>query len=84
MVITTRQKHHRGVPPLNFWLKSQAIEEVSEHRRLGVIIDDQLKWQAHINCTTNTVAKNVYLLSRLRHFSNVEACTYYVSNKLCL
>ena len=74
MVITTRQKHQHGVPPLDLLLKTQAIEQVSEHRHLGVVIDDQLKWQAHINYNTNTVAKNVYLLSLLRHFSNVEAC----------
>ena len=59
---------------LIFLLKSQAIEQVSEHRHLGVIIDDQLKWQSHTNCITNTVAKNMYLVSRLRHFSNIEAC----------
>ena len=74
VVITTRQKHQRGVPPLDLWLKSPAIERVSGHRHLGVIVDDQLKWQAHIKCITNTVAKNVYLLSRLLHFSNVEVC----------
>ena len=74
MVITTRQKHQSGVPPLNVLLKSQAIEQVSEHRYLGVITDGQLKWQAYNNCITNTVAKNVYLLSRLRHFFNAEAC----------
>ena len=38
-------------------LNSQAIELVSEHRHLGVILDDQLKWQAHINSITNAVAK---------------------------
>ena len=76
MVVTTRQKHQRGVPPLNLLPKTQAIEQVSEHRHLGVIVitDDQLKWQAYINCITNTVAKDMYMLSRLRHFSNVETC----------
>lgn len=74
MVITTRQKHQRVLPSLDLLLSSQVIEQVSEHRHLGVIIDDQLKWQAHINCLTNTIAKNVYLLSRLRFFSNSEAC----------
>ena len=62
------------MPPLNLLLKSQAVEQVSEHRHLGVNIEDQIKGQAHINCVTNTVAKNVYLLSRLRHFFNAEAC----------
>ena len=62
------------MPPLNLLPKSQAIEQFSEHRHLGVIIDEQLKWQARINCITNTVAKNVYLLSHFGQFSNVEAC----------
>ncbi len=74
MVVATRQKHQRGIPPLRLMLNSQVIEQVSEHRHLGVILDDQLKWQAHINSITNAVAKNVYLLSRLRHLCNSEAC----------
>ena len=49
------------------------IEQVPEHRHLGVIIADQVKWQAHINCIANAVAKNFYLLSRVRHFSRPEA-----------
>ena len=49
MVVATHQKHQRGIPLLRFMLNSQAIEQVSEHRHLGVILDDQLKWQAHIN-----------------------------------
>ena len=58
-------------------LNSQVIEQVSEHRHLVVILDDQLKWQAHINSITNAGAKNVYLLSPLRHFCNSEACNTF-------
>ena len=76
MVVATRQKHHRGIPPLRLMLNSQVIEQVSEHRHLGVMLDDQLKWQAHINSITNAV-KNVYLLSRLRHFCNTETCNTF-------
>ena len=79
MAVATRQKHQRGIPPLRLMLNSQVIEQVSEHRHLGVILDDQLKWQAHINSITNAVAKNVYLLSRLRHFCNSEACNTFFS-----
>ena len=74
MVVATRQKHQRGIPPLCLMLNSQVIEQVSERRHLGVILDDQLKWQAHINSIINAVAKNVYLLSCLRHFCNSEVC----------
>ena len=75
MVVATRQKHQH--PPLCLILNSQVIEQVSEHRHFGVILDDQLKWQAHINSITNAVAKNAYLLSRLRHFCNIEACNTF-------
>ena len=60
-------------------LNLQVIEQVSEHRHLGVILDDQLKWQAHINSIANVVAKNVYLLSRFRHFCYSEACNTFFS-----
>ena len=43
IVVATRQKHQRGIPPLRLPLNSQVIEQVSEHRHLGVILDDQLK-----------------------------------------
>ena len=77
MVVATHQKLRRGIPPLCLMLNSQVIEQVSEPRHLGVILDDQLKWQAHINSITNAVAKNLYLLSRLRHFCNSEACNAF-------
>ena len=81
MVVATRQKHQRGIPPLRLILNSQVLEQVSEHRHLGVILDDQLKWQlkwqAHINSIINAVAKNVYLLSRLRHFCKSEDCNTF-------
>ena len=75
-VVATRQKHQRGIPRLRLMLNSQVIEQVSEHRHLGVILDDQLI-QAHTNNITNAVAKNVYLLSRLRQFCNNEACNTF-------
>ena len=72
-----------GIPPLRLMLNSQVIEQVSEHRHLGVILDDPLKWQAHINSITNAVAKNVYLLSRLKHLCNSKACNTFFTLTLC-
>ena len=68
------EKHQRGLPPLGLMLNLQVTEQISEHRHLGVILDGQLKRQAYISSITNAVAKNVYLLSRLRYFRNSEAC----------
>ena len=84
ILVATRQKHQRGIPPLGLMLNSQVIEQVSEHRHLGIILDDQLKWQAHINSVTNAVAKNVYLLSRLRiFFVTVKLVIRFVTLALC-
>ena len=83
MVVATRQKHQRGLPPLCLMLNSQVIEQVSQHRHLGVILDDQLKWQVHINSITNAVAKNFYLLSRLKHLCNSKACNTFFTLTLC-
>ena len=80
MVVATRQKHQRSIPPLRLILNSHVIELVSEHRHLGVILGGQLKRQAHIKSITNADAKNVYLLSRLRHFCNSEACNTFFQN----
>ena len=66
MLLTTRKKHQ--LRPLHLNLKDSHIEQVHEHRHLGVIIDDEFSWRPHIIGTCKTVSKNPYLLSQLRHF----------------
>ena len=53
---------------INLSLKDSHIEEVHEHRHLGVIIVDEFSWRPRITGTYKTVSKNLYLLSQLRHF----------------
>ena len=77
MVVTTRQKHQLQKLSLNLVLNNHTIEQVTEHRHLGVIIDDRLNWEKHINTLSKSVAKNVYLLSRLTHVTNYEACYFF-------
>ena len=67
MLLTTRQKHRLRPLHLNLSLKDSHIEQVHEHRHLGVIIDDEFSWRPHIS-TCKTVSKILYLLSQLRHF----------------
>ena len=68
MPLTTRQKHQLRPLHLNLSLKDSHIEQVHEHRHLGVITDDEFSWRSHITC--KTVSKNIYLLSQLRHFED--------------
>ena len=50
-------------------LNSQPIAQVSEHRHLGVIIDDQLSWRAHIEDVSKTLCSNLFLMSKVRLFT---------------
>ena len=58
-------------------MNSSSIQQVSEHRHLGVTIDDQLTWDKHVKTLSKSVARNVYLLSRLSHVTNSEACFFF-------
>jgi len=49
--------------PLNLKFETAPIEKVSKHRLLGVTVDEQLKWQTHINIC-KTVSRNIFLLSK--------------------
>lgn len=49
MLITTRQKHQHNSLPLQLTFSSQLVEQVQEQRVLGVIVDDRLCWQSHLD-----------------------------------
>ena len=73
MLITTRQK--RQIQPLLLKLTVNAVqvEQVSQHEILGVIIDDEFTWQAHISSLTKKISSNLHLLRQLTHYVNSDA-----------
>lgn len=71
MLVTTRQKHQLNPSPLSLSFASQPVHQVRQQRVLGITIDDQLCWQMHIEQVCKTLSKNLFLLSRLRHFTDV-------------
>ena len=48
VIITTRQKHQLSGLSLRLSLGGQNIENVTEHRLLGLIVDNKFRWQAQI------------------------------------
>ena len=66
MLIATRQKQQKQPQTLALTLTSKDIEQIREHRVLGVIIDDQLNWKYHINYLSKKISRNLYLLNKLR------------------
>ena len=80
MVITTRQMHQLSDLPLRLLVDGQNIENLTEHRLLGLIVDDRFRWQAqiehiimqkHVNKTNK-----LFLLSQLQHIINIDTIDY--------
>lgn len=72
MIITTRQKHQLTHEKLNLVLDDKVIEQVSEHRLLGVVVDEKLRWDAQIEDVCKKLSRNLFLLSRLQYLLNVD------------
>ena len=73
MTITTRQKRQRNNFKMSLYLENTPIEQVSEHRVLGVTIDEEFRWHKHINNVCKTVSRNLFLLSQLKHYVESDA-----------
>ena len=57
MTVATRQKHQLSPLPLDLVLNGAKIDQVSEHRLLGITIDNKLCWDSHINNVCKTVSR---------------------------
>ena len=73
MIITTRQKHQLSDVSLRLSSVGQNIENVTEHRLLGFIVDTKFRWQAQIEYIyAKACPKKVFLLSQLQHIINID------------
>ena len=72
MIITTRQKHQLSDLSLRLSLDGQNIENVVEHRLLGLIVDNKFRWQAQIEHICKSMSKKMFLLSQLQHTINID------------
>ena len=60
MVLVSREKHQLKPLILNPTLGTNITEQVREHRVLGITIDEELKWQPHIDNICKQVARNLF------------------------
>ena len=65
MTIATRQKHQLLPLSLDMLLHEVKVEQVAEHRLLGIIIDNKLQWDTHTDILCKTLSKRVFLLSKV-------------------
>ena len=57
MIIATRQKHQLLDLSLRLSQDAQNIESVTEHRLLGLIVDNKFRWQALIEHICKSMSK---------------------------
>jgi hypothetical protein len=72
MTIATRQKHQLSPLPLDLILHGITIDQVTEHRLLGVTIDNKLRWDSHTDNVCKIVSRRVFLLSKLRYIVDID------------
>ena len=77
MLIATRQKHQLNPLYLNLYINQTSIKQVTKHRLLGVIIDNNLRWDAHVNNLTKRISQKVFLLSKLKYIVNSSSCKLF-------
>ena len=49
-------------------LDNFTLERVKQTKFLGVIIDECLTWKYHIDCVSKTIARNIGVINKLKHF----------------
>ena len=80
MLITTRQKRQNIVsylPP--FTAKDNIIEEVQNHKMLGVTTDNNLAWTPHVNTLCKKISTKVFQHSKIKFFVNFHARKIFFS-----
>ena len=82
MLIATRQKHQLHPLHLNLSIDRSSITQVTKHRLLGVVIDNKLRWDAHVYNLTKRISQKVFLLSKLKYIVNTSSCKLYFNSHI--
>ena len=72
MTIATRQKHQLSPLPLDLVLNGGKIDQVSEHRLLGITTGNKLRWDSHTNNVCKIHSRRVFILSKLRYIVDID------------
>ena len=69
MLITTDQRrHHRQNDRLSITLNEQNLQQVSQQKVIGVVVDENLKWQEHVNGVYKKISQTLELFRRIKQF----------------
>ena len=66
MIISTDHKHRNKDLKIDLKIGNENIYQVSEHKLLGITIDQELKWKGHIEQLKKKLSRNIFLLNKLQ------------------
>ncbi len=66
MIVGSRQRLGKIDEEAEIKLGDNKIKKISETKTLGVIVDDQLKWNSHINMVATKVSKGIGMIRRMK------------------
>ena len=58
-------------PKINVILEGHTLNQVTDTKYLGVVLNEKLNWKSHINFIKNKLTNTSYLLSKLRHYVDI-------------
>ena len=67
MIIGTRQKFKNFSSQMNINIGGKNLTQVVSKKVLGIIIDDQLRWDEQIDNISNKVSQGIGMLRRAKH-----------------
>ncbi len=59
---------NKRIPEIELHIEGVSIERVYEFNFLGITLDDQLRWNKHIDKISNKMSRNIGILNSLKHF----------------
>ena len=69
MLITTKQRqHYLQNNKLAITLNDQELQQVKQHKVIGVVVDENLQWREHVNSVFKKVSHTLALFRRIKHF----------------
>ena len=81
MLIGSRQKLSTLTNPLELSIDNVPIEHVSSVKSLGISIDENLRWQTHIDNLSKKVTSGIGAIKRIRPFVP-PSTLHYIYNAL--
>ena len=67
-MVGSRQKLGKGENDIHIKLGDNKIRKAKETTTLGVVVDDQLKWNSHINTVATKESKCIGMIRRMKAF----------------